>query len=171
MCHLYATLERRKSCSLWFFVYVPQKRLQNNIVYIYLSVYVTVDVTGDVLKSLFQDNQSCLHGRLWDLVARKGSSWKRDGAQSWTEDVSCGKNQVLGKMHEAKEQYIYFPEMFHLDIESSEFIKFSHGQPVNQKWKWTGPVKQAAGKPGPCLLCSTSISLPGRNLSKLPFCP
>lgn len=70
---------------------VPQKRLQNNIVYIYLNVYITIGVAGDFLKSLYWDNHSCLHWRLGDLVAGKGYTWKRDQAQSWTEGISCGK--------------------------------------------------------------------------------
>lgn len=69
---------------------VPRKRLQNNTVYIYFCVYITTDVAGDFLKSFYWDNHSCLQWRLGDLVAGKGQMWKRDQAQSWVENISCG---------------------------------------------------------------------------------
>lgn len=130
---------------------VPRKRLQNNTVYVYFCVYITTDVAGDFLKSFYWDNHSCLQWRLGDLVAGKGQMWKRDQAQSWVENISCGggkkkKKSDSGKKCETKEPFIYFPKKFHPKIDSSEFMKFAHGQPVNQKWKRTGPVKQAAGE-------------------------
>lgn len=50
---------------------VPQKRLQNNIVYIYLNVYISIDVAGVFLKSLYRDI------KLFALEIRGLGRWKR----------------------------------------------------------------------------------------------
>lgn len=74
--------------------------------------------------------------------------WKRDQAQSWIENISCGKKKIViqGRNVRQKNHLFIFQKKFHPKIDCSEFTKFAHGQPVNQKLKWTGPVKQAAGE-------------------------
>lgn len=77
------------------------------------------------------------------MEVRGLGSWKR-------ADVEKGSSPELGREHflwrgekkkksdsgkkcETKEPFIYFPKKFHPKIDSSEFMKFAHGQPVNQK--------------------------------------
>lgn len=96
---------------------VPRKRLQNNTVYIYFCVYITTDVAGDFLKSFYWDNHSCLQWRLGDLVAGKGQMWKRDQAQSWVENISCGggkkkKKVIQGRNVRQKNHLFIFQKSF-----------------------------------------------------------
>lgn len=65
---------------------VPQERLQNNVVYIYLNVYITIDVAGDFLKSLYWDIN------LFALEIRGLGNWKR-------VDLEKGSSPELDRDH------------------------------------------------------------------------
>lgn len=74
------------------------------------------------------------------MEVRGLGSWKRVDVEKGSspeldrEHFLWGKKKSdSGKKCETKEPFIYFPKKFHPNIDSSEFTKFAHGQPVNQK--------------------------------------
>lgn len=93
---------------------------------------------------------------IWKEIDLREPSPDLDREHLWRKEGKRSREE----MRQKKNIYLFFKSASP-KIESPEFTKFAHRQPVNQKSKLTGPVKQSARE---AQLCACSVPHPSACL-------